>query len=457
MNNPNVVLIIVDTLRARNLSCYGYHRQTSPVLDNHAKDGTRFKNAFAEVIPTQPSFTSILTGTNPILNNVVSHVLWKNAEMAAREQSSNILLNETLRDKMPRITPQVKMAGELFQAGGYKTYAVDNLVKMRPHFGRGWDEYVYSSEASGEDRRFAVTADDINFHTFPLLSRIRNERFFLFLHYWEPHAPYEPPPEFQQFVKEVKDRQAMRQDLLIKGRDLSRDDFIYITKVDRDTVSRSSQSDLAHLNKLGLDHNTIVVITADHGESFGSHNTLGHAGLHETTVHVPLWFRGPGIPAGKVVDGFARHVDIVPTILDFAGVKPDIPYELSGRSLRPEINGKTDGGIDAVYCAECGQQKTRSVRTRTWKFITSIQEEIRADHMPVQELYNLEKDPDEENNLISEYPGVAKELEEKMFRWVEAECRKYGRAKDVMVTTPLPDDLKALEDPSRFAFSLPAK
>jgi len=488
MDRPNIILIVIDTLKAHNLSSYGYHRRTSPFLDAHAAGGTHFKRAYAEVIPTQPSFTSILTGSNPIVNNVVSHVLWKNAEMAAREQSDNVLPGEAWRDRMPKITPQVKMVGEMFQAGGYKTYAVDNLVKMRSHFDRGWDEYIYSSEASGEDKRFAVVADDINFHAFPLLSRIKNDPFFLFLHYWDPHAPYEPPSEFQQFVKELKDQQSMRKEMVIKGMDLSKEDFIYIAKVDKDVFSSDSsqqeeQEKMArvlkelearydgeiayvddrlnklfkNMNKLGLDKNTIVVITSDHGESFGSHNTLGHAGLHESIVHVPLWFHGPGIPAGKAVDSLVRHVDIVPTILDFAGIKPDIPYELSGRNLGPIIDGKSDDRLDAVYCTECGRQKTRSIRTYTWKFICSIQEKERADHMPVRELYNMEKDPYEERNVIEQYPEKAAELEQRLFKWVENECRRYGRAEDVLRTTPLPDDLKAYDDPSKFVFNLPEK
>ena len=193
MEQPNIILIAIDTLHAGNLGCHGYRRKTSPRLDAHAAGGVRFSRAYPAAIPTQPSFTSMLTGTSPIVNNVVSHVLWKYAEEAAKYQSSNVLPDATWTDRMPKITPGVKLVGELMQAGGYTTYAVDNLVKMRSHFGRGWDQYVYSSEASGEDKRFAVTADDINFHTFPLLERIKGERFFLFLHYWDPHAPYEPP------------------------------------------------------------------------------------------------------------------------------------------------------------------------------------------------------------------------------------------------------------------------
>ena len=481
MTQPNIILIAIDTLRAHNLGSHGYQRQTSPCLDKHAALGTRFSRAYPGAIPTQPSFTAMLTGTSPIVNNVVSHVLWKNAEEAAKEQSDNVLPDTTWTDRMPKITPEVKLVGELMQAGGYSAYAVDNIVKMRSHFGRGWDEYVYSSEASGEDKRFAVRADDINFHAFPLLERIKDERFFMFLHYWDPHAPYEPPAEYQHFMSEAKSEAAMRRDLVIDGLDLSLEDFIYIAKVDKDRVSGDTSREVManlltelearydgeiayvdnrlgrlfeHLDKLGLGENTVVIVTSDHGESFGNHNTLGHSGLHETVTHIPLWFRGPGIPSGKVIDGLARQVDIVPTILDLAQVQPEIPYELSGKSLVPLMKGQADSVHGVVSCAECSRQKTRSLHWDKWKFIRSLQDGHRVDHMPARELYDLEADPQETCNLVDRHPDVAGEMEQRLEDYVREECQKVGRTEDVVLTTPLTTDLSAYDDPSKFAFRL---
>ena len=479
---PNIILIAIDTLRAHNVGAYGYGLKTSPCLDAHAAGGVRFSRTYPSAIPTQPSFTSLLTGTSPIVNNVVSHVLWKNAEAAAKVQSDNILPDATWTDRMPKITPEVKLVGELMQAGGFKTYAVDNLVKMRSHFERGWDEYVYSSEASGEDKRFAVTADDVNFHAFPLLERIKENPFFLFLHYWDPHAPYEPPAEYQHFMREAKSQDAMRRDLMINGRDLSWEDFIYISKVDKSRVSADTSMDVMaelmvelearydgeiayvdnrlgrlfeHLGKLGLDKNTVVIVTSDHGESFGSHNTLGHSGLHETVTHIPLWFHGPGIPSGKVIDSLTRQVDIVPTILDLGQVRSEIPYEFSGKSLVPLMEGTANSVTDVVSCAECSRQKTRSIHWDKWKFIRSLQDHgHRVDRMPDRELYDLEADPLETCNLIDRHPDVAEEMEEKLASYIQEECRKVGRAEDVVLTTPLTSDLSAYDDPSKFAFQL---
>jgi len=478
---PNIILIAIDTLRASSMSCYGHNRPTSPVLDAHAAGGTRFSSAYPEAIPTQPSYTAMLSGTSPIVNNVVSHVLWKVAEDAAKDQSLNVLPGETWRDKMPKITPGVKLIGELMQGGGYKTYAVDNLVKMRSHFDRGYDEYVYSSEASGEDKRFAVTADDINYHAFPLLSRIKDETFFAFFHYWDPHAPYEPPEEFQNFMRETKDQTTMRRELVFDGADLSWEDFIFIAKAEKGSVSDESSAEekvallaelearydgeiayidnrlgrlFDHMRDLGLDKNTVVIVTADHGESFGNHNTIGHGGLHEPVIHVPLWFHGPGIPAGKTIDGFVRQADIVPTILDLAGVTPDLPYEFSGESLIPAMRGKANVTTEVVCCVECGGQKTRSIRMGKWKYIRAYQGIPRRDRLPERELYDLEADPKELDNLVEKHPDIADMMDDKLNEFIKQECGKVGRAEDVLISTPLPEDLKALEDPSKYAFSL---
>ena len=129
MGEMNFIIIAVDTLRAISMGCYGYALNTTPVLDEYAKEGTRFNWAFTESPPTQPAFTAILTGTNPIVNNVVSHILLKDCISGWKE-------------KAPPITPGIKMLAELMREKNYKTYAVDNLTMMRSHFDRGYDEYI---------------------------------------------------------------------------------------------------------------------------------------------------------------------------------------------------------------------------------------------------------------------------------------------------------------------------
>ena len=210
------------------------------------------------------------------------------------------------------------------------------------------------------------------------------------------------------------------------------------------------------MEKLKLDKDTIVVITGDHGESFGTHNTFGHAGLHDTIIRIPLIFHGPGVNQEAVVDSFARHVDIVPTILDFAGIRFNEPYPLSGKSLRSAIVGEVpeNGKMDVVYCAECTQQKARAIRTRKWKFIKAMGNERRVDRLPLRELYDVANDPWEENNLIEEKRGLACELEERMDEQVEKECRKVGRKNDVLITFPRGVSVKRYKAPYYYDFQI---
>jgi len=276
----------------------------------------------------------------------------------------------------------------------------------------------------------------------------------------------------------------MRRDLVIDGHDLAWEDFIYIAKVDKNRVSADTSMDdiaglmvelearydgeiayvddrlgrlFAHLGTLGIDTNTVVIVTGDHGESFGAHNTLGHSGLHETVTHVPLWFRGPGIPSGIVVDVRTQQANIVPTILDLAHVQPDLPYDLSGTSLVLLMAGKDSRVAEVVSCAECSRQKTRSLYWRHWKFIRSLQDGARADGLPTRELYDLETDPLETNNLVDCRGDMAGEMEDKLDTHIREECEKVGRAEDVVLTTPLTSDLSACDDPSKFAFQLPPR
>ncbi|NQS89326.1 sulfatase [Patescibacteria group bacterium] len=452
---PNVMLVVIDTLRAQSMSCYRYSLKTSPAMDKYAQEGTRFNWTFSESPPTQPGFTAILTGTNPIVNNIVSHFLFKDCINGWRE-------------KAPQITRGVKMLPQLMRENGYKTYAVDNLITMRHHFYWGYDEYLYSSVVKGKDRSIRVTADDINGNLLPLLKRIKNENFFLFVHYWDPHGPYVPPEKFQKFMTTKKTEEEMLKEMVFQGKDLSWEDFVRSESEKENLEVRAKyDGEIAYVDdrldqvfklmqKLGLDKNTVVIIISDHGESFGIHNTMGHAGLHDTVIRVPLIFHGSGIPVGKVINALARQVDVVPTVLDFTGIDFKEPYPLSGMSLKPLIMGETSETVEAIYAAECTQQKTRAIRTKKWKFIKAMEDESRVDGLPSKELYDLENDPWEEKNLVKQKPDVAQDLEKKMDAWVKEECQKVGRERDIMLITPRGVNKEQYKDPSQYDFQTKA-
>ncbi len=434
---PNIVLIVLDTLRAQNMSCYGYPCNTTPAMDEYANKGVLFNYAFANVIPTQPSHTAILTGTNPNTNNIVSHFLLKDCLGGWREIA-------------PKLTLGVKLVSQLMQEKGYMTCAVDNLTMMRSYFRRGYDNYLYSSLAEGVDKLIRVTADEINAKLFPLLEEIKDKTFFLFVHYWDPHGPYVPPKEFQKFMKSKKEKEKMEREMVVRGVNLSWQDFVPSESPgeDKETMSKYD-GEVAYVDdrlrqvftklcQLGLEKETIVIITADHGEEFGTHNVRGHAGLHDQQIRIPLILYGPGcLPSGKKIDNFASHIDIVPTILDYAGIEFKEDYPLSGTSLKPIIEGKREEADDIIYSVECTQQKTRAIRTKKWKFIKAVGDEPRSDQLPPKELYDLANDPLEERNLIDAEIDIARKLEAKMDERIKKECQRAGRKEDIALITPI--------------------
>ncbi len=172
MSIRHIIYIVVDTLRADHLSCYGYHRKTTPNIDRLAREGISFSNAYPSDVPTQPSYTAMFTGRRGISSGVVSHSK-----------------SETLSDGeiwYPQILAEK----------GYETAAVSTLYYMKKYFSRGFKSYL--NPIAGFPRLIQrVTADQINKMAIPWLRQNYNNNFFLFLHYWDPHTPYIPPQQYR--------------------------------------------------------------------------------------------------------------------------------------------------------------------------------------------------------------------------------------------------------------------
>jgi len=168
-----VILLVIDTLRADHLGCYGYSRDTSPNIDRIAREGTLFENAYPSDVPTQPSFTSMFTGQRGIITGIVSHSR-----------------TENLDENVPFFT-------EILARKGITTAAVSTLYMMRRWFARGFKYYM--NPVAGVRRRLQqVDAEEINGMAIPWLRDHKKEDFFLFIHYWDPHAIYLPPEPYRR-------------------------------------------------------------------------------------------------------------------------------------------------------------------------------------------------------------------------------------------------------------------
>jgi len=369
----NVLLLTLDTVRADALGVYGQKRPTTPNIDRLAQEGVMFRNAVSVAPNTLPSHTSIMTGTYPFVhgarsnggyvvsedNVMLAEILSAHGYLTAAEISGSVLNRRTGIDQgfasfRDLDSPDIQQAAEIVVRDGKK---VELKLNER-----------YASD---------VTQKGIDF-----LKSARGAPFFLWLHYFAPHAPYLPPEPIR---KQIPGNPYLGE----------------VRYVDHEIGAL-----LEALGKLGLTENTLIVLTADHGESLGEHKESTHSLLvYDSTIHVPLIFHGPDqLPKNFEVAGVARIIDVAPTILDLLGYAP--MEGVQGVSLVPLLMGlSTDLGLlaygESLEAKNMfGSSTLRFLRRGNWKYIHKVE----------PELYDLRADPAETRNLIASQPEIASEL-----------------------------------------------
>ena len=352
----HVLLITVDTLRADRVGAYGHARASTPALDSLARAGIRFDRAFATAPITQTSHASLLTGRYP-------------AGHGARHNGI-------------RINPSVATIADSFRAAGFATGAFVAAFPLDERFGlaRGFDIYgdTMPSDANGRalnERPGRLVVDE----AIQWLTTAGSKRVFLWVHLFEPHAPYGDPADGRLAGLSASDR------------------------YDRDVAEADRQ--IARLLAALGDRRprTLVVATADHGEAFGEHGEIGHSIFtYDTTLRVPLVMQGPGIAAATVSGGDVSLIDVAPTLAARAGLAA---FDADGRDLSPVIAG---GAVPAraLYAEsfapllDFGWSPLRTIRQGDWKLIEA----------PRAELYNLRDDGGEVRDRAAAEPARAAEM-----------------------------------------------
>ncbi len=411
-SKPNLLLITLDTTRRDHCSIYGYERGTTPNLVMLAEQGARFDLAYAPMSVTGPTHATIFTSMYPVAHGVI-----KNALQLVPEHQT---LAETLAEngyQTSAVVSSFALNGRFGYAQGFEEYD-DEFGQAKPTFtNEFWEDDL---DQGGFDRR----AHDTTRQAVTWLSEHRNRYrpFFLFVHYFDPHAPYVPPVPFAELYVDPNDRSEHLKYLI----DLY-DAEIAFTDWQVGVL-------LAALGKLGLENNTLVVLVGDHGEGLMQHGYLLHGpNIYEEAVRVPLMVRWPNqIPAGQVLSAPVEMVDLSPTILDLLGVKPP-PVPIQGRSLAAALRGEEEldserpvylhrrpynertlktlpkynpQGVDSIRVA--GQKY--GIRVGKWKYIEGAEE-------GTKELFDLEADPGEESNLYSTRLEKAAELASQLESW----------------------------------------
>ena len=413
--SPNIVLFGVDSLRRDHMSAYGYGRETTPHIRQLAVGGTLFANHFSPSIPTTPAYASMLTGMDCFGTDVV----------ALRHQGG--------------LGGHVQTLAELLSANGYNTTCVGFTGNPSA---RGFDTYLDYAGWGPDDSGRSPKAENLNRVAIPELDRLAGEDkpFFLFLRHMDPHAPYLPPRPFERifYGGNPFDPANHAMDPVYAFKPFA--DFLssWIPEGCTDPAYVEAQYDgalaymdaaianiLARLTGLGLDEDTIVVFTADHGETLYEHECyFDHHGLYECTLVVPLIIRFPGhVPAGRRVADTTLISDIMPTILQLAGIRTKIPF--TGRSLVPLLRGKPLSAISEFYITEATWMRKHGWRTPQWKLIHALEPDFHF--KPEVELYNLFADPLELDNVAAKEPDVVALLEKRMQAWIARRERETGR------------------------------
>jgi arylsulfatase A-like enzyme len=376
---PNVVLLSVDTLRADYLGCYGHEFNSSPNIDAFAKEGLLFEDCVCEVPLTNPSFGAMLSSLYPRMTGMTKNGL-----------------------RMPKSVP---LMPEIFKAAGYQTWCVQSNWTLKGRLcglNRGFD--IYRDDFNRKRWGFIKGERDGENVTDVALEILRqrdpNKPFFFWVHYSDPHAPYE-------FHKQFNPRG--RRPLPI---------------ITRDRVRAKYDSEVAYtdfhvgrlLKELPRD-NTIILFVADHGESLYEHNYLGHGRrIYQTMLRVPFIIRAPGVQPGHVKTPVCI-LDIAPTLLSMAGLSPaegmlGRNVLVSGGSVPHTRFVETYGGavpklpgIRSIL-RDAGPQR-HGVIHEGWKLIRGSG----------PELYYLPEDPNETKNLAEEHPERVKELTDLIEKW----------------------------------------
>lgn len=411
---PNIVFFGVDSLRADRLSCYGYHRLTTPHLDRVAQGGTLFERYYSPHIPTTSGYANMLTGMDAFTTQVVA-----------------------LRHQGP-LRAKVRTLPEVLKKHGYTNTCVGFTGNPAS---RGFDKYLDFPGWGSWNAGRSPKAQNLNDVAMPELNRLLKQKkpFFLFMRHMDPHAPYLPPAPYERMFyhgnecdpasKSMKPVMAFKPfcDFFASWMPPGITDKDYvIAQYDGEVAYMDAciQTILNALESRGVLDETLIVFTSDHGETLYDHDCyFDHHGLYDVTLHVPLIIRYPGkVPAGRRVRGYCQQYDLMPTILELLDIKTRKPFD--GSSLMPMVRGETASHRSEFYITECTWMRKHGWRTPEWKLIRALEPDFHF--KPAVELYNLVQDPGENNNLVKQEPGMVKLLRDRMNRWISKRESETG-------------------------------
>ncbi len=399
---PHIVLITIDTVRADHLGCYGYFRDTSPVIDRLAEESVLFENCLAPIATTLPSHTSLFTSTYPHEHGILANV----SDGGERFVPS----------------PRLRSIADLALEAGYCTAGFVSAAPLRQDTGiaSGFEVFV-------EPETLQFVADETNRAVLEWLSEPKEGPLFLWVHYYDPHYPYFPPPPYNKmfqsddaleaFLAEREIAEGAEHEL--RGYQKSRN------------IHNRYDGEIRYMDtKIGelIDHlkadrvwdDTVVILVGDHGEGLGQHSELGHGAIWHEHFRVPLLIRAPGLEPSRIRE-MMSVVDVIPTLV---GLVPGLPFgELLAQATGKDV---TEDGYRAppIFGQETGRKRPGrkdvrySLTGRDWKYVYCPSE-------PGQ-LFDLRRDPHELNSVLDANAALAEKYKTRLLKQLNSQ-KEMGR------------------------------
>ncbi|RLE87466.1 MAG: hypothetical protein DRN04_18125 [Thermoprotei archaeon] len=457
---PNIVVIVMDALRSQNLTIYGYSKPTCPFMSKLASKGVVFENFYSTTDQTDPSFTTIFSGRHPLVHGIVRHGHNVTKGMVSTFFSTGTMLISEILSRNGYVTVGLDWLSRWHKVG-YKYYGsiVDLskifrkrafLARMRPvRLHRKLVEFiasipyrsVYEKIASGIIK-ISYFYDKDAFNCFHIAKEIIKEigkPFFLMIHLWDTHTPYTNIPKYivkefyeepngekiEEMVKRIKNTTWRNLVLRVHLRGIK-----YVSEIEAKYnaaikyVDEKLREFYEFLEEIDIVNDTYIIITSDHGDNLVRNGIyIGHGGLFQRVIKVPLIIVGPKIPSGKRIKPYAQHIDLFTTILSLANIKHPKNYYVSGKNLLKAIETEEEIHDYLLVVSSTAPERYALIKDN-YKYVYSPTKEKAMDKyggiwfQSVKELYDLRKDADDRENLVHTSPDLALEMERRLMRAV---------------------------------------
>lgn len=395
---PNIILIIVDTLRADRLGCYGYTRNTTPNIDTLATQSVVLKNAFSVAPWTTPSIASIFTAQYPETLNIAAGTSSSGGwGFSLFVDEKFLFLSELLKDR------------------NYKTHGIisHNFISSELGFDQGFD--VYDQEnAKGH---MHISSPSITEKTLAFLKRNKKNKFFLYLHYFDPHYSYQQhdgysySTGYQGSIESGIEKTTLNKlSPFLSPRDITHINSLYDSEIN--FTDEHIGKLITELKEMGIYDNSLIVFTADHGEGFAERDSsyIGHSTtVYQELIHVPLIIKKPFEKKMVTIEKPVSLINLMPTIASYAGI--DLPEAYNNEGTKLYLDDPAEiPDFNVISETRFGSNIQALIRG-DWKLISFPQDN------PAKKLFNLKKDPMELTDLSDENPSQLKELQAILNEW----------------------------------------